>query len=87
MDKAVAQALCGYVQKGGAALIALGGNSARAGKIPLAGERFTSERVTKEPAMWTNRLLRSRAWADFQNVQFLDSCNSSQRPARVYPQN
>ena len=73
MDKAVAQALCAYVQKGGAALIVLGGNSARAGKIPLAGERFTSERVTQGAGYVDEQTPALTGVGRFQNVQFLDS--------------
>jgi hypothetical protein len=77
MDKEVAQALCAYVQKGGAALIALGGNSARAGKIPLAGERFTNEHMTGEAtqgAGYVDEQTPALAGVGrFQNVQFLDS--------------
>jgi hypothetical protein len=73
MDKDVAQALCAYVQKGGAALIALGGNSARAGKIPLAGERFTSEHVTQGVGYVDEQTPALAGVGRFQNVQFLGS--------------
>lgn len=73
MDKDVAQALCRYVQKGGAALIALGGNTARAEKIPLAGERFTSERVTQGAGYVDEQTPALAGVGRFQNVQFLDS--------------
>ena len=73
MDKGVAQALCAYVQKGGAALIALGGNSARAGKIPLAGERFTSEHVTQGAGYVDEQTPALAGVGRFQNVQFLQS--------------
>src|SRR5690348_4862557 len=73
MDKDVAQALCAYVQKGGAALIALGGNSARAGKIPLAGERFTSEHVTQGAGYVDEQTPALAGVGRFQNVQFLES--------------
>ncbi len=73
MDKEIADALCAYVQKGGAALIALGGNSARAGKIPLAGERFTSGRVTQGAGYVDEQTPALAGVGRFQNVQFLDS--------------
>jgi hypothetical protein len=73
MDKDVAQALCAYVQKGGAALIALGGNSARAGKIPLAGERFTSEHATQGAGYVDEQTPALAGVGRFQNVQFLES--------------
>jgi hypothetical protein len=73
MDKEIAQALCSYVQKGGAALIALGGNSARAGKIPLAGERFTSEHMTQGAGYVDEQTPALAGVGRFQNVQFLDS--------------
>jgi len=73
MDKDVAQALCAYVQKGGAALIALGGNSARAGRIPLGGERFTSEHVTQGAGYVDEQTPALAGVGRFQNVQFLES--------------
>jgi hypothetical protein len=73
MDKEIADALCGYVQKGGAALIALGGNSARTGKIPLAGERFTTERLTQGAGYVDEQTPALAGVGRFQNVQFLDS--------------
>jgi hypothetical protein len=77
MDKEVARALCGYVQKGGAALIALGGNSARAGKIPLAGERFTSQHVTQGAGYVDEQTPALAGVGRFENVQFLDSVQFS----------
>jgi len=73
MDKDVAQALCAYVQKGGAALIALGGTSTRTGKIPLAGERFTSEHVTQGAGYVDEQTPALAGVGRFQNVQFLES--------------
>jgi hypothetical protein len=73
MDKDIAQALCAYVQKGGAALIALGGNSARAGKIPLAGERFTSQHVAQGAGYVDEQTPALAGVGRFQNVQFLDN--------------
>src|SRR5207237_632555 len=73
MDSRIAQALCGYVSKGGAVLIAMGGNSTRTGKIPLAGERFTSIRVTQGAGYVDDQTPALAGVGRFQNVQFLDS--------------
>ena len=84
IDKDIAQALCAYVQKGGAALIALGANSIRTGKIPLAGERFTSEHVTQGAGYVDEQTPALAGVNRFQNVQFLDSVQfQPQAGARV----
>jgi hypothetical protein len=70
MDSAVADALCSYVQKGGAVLIALGPMSARSGVIPLSKEHFSEQQQQQgsgyidsgHPTLATGR--------EFENVQF-----------------
>jgi hypothetical protein len=84
LDPGLTDALCSYVQKGGAVFIALGPNTARSGKIPLSKERFSEERG-RQTAGYVDRGHPALASAgQFENVQFSESASFSPKAdARV----
>ena len=66
----LADEICSYVQHGGAVLIALGPNTARAGRIPLSSDRF-SEIGQTQGAGFVDEQSRALSFAGpFANVQF-----------------
>jgi hypothetical protein len=73
LDKAVADALCSYIGKGGAVLIAIGPGTALTGTIPLSKESFTEQRE-RQPAGYVDRGHPTlSASGEFENVQFSET--------------
>lgn len=70
---ALADALCTYVQRGGAVLIALGPNAAEAGRIPLSSDRFSESRITQGVGTIDDGSPALASVGRLMNVQFYDS--------------
>lgn len=70
---ALADALCSYVQHGGAVLIALGPNTAREGRIPLSSDRFSEMRVIQPAGTVDDASPALASVGHFANVQFLEA--------------
>jgi hypothetical protein len=81
LNSRVAQALCSYVQKGGAALIAIGPSDARAAKAPLSGDPITSEHLVQGAGYVDDQSLALANGGQFQNVQFFQSVHVSVKPS------
>jgi len=77
MDSAAAQALCSYISHGGAALIALGRDSSRLGKTPLAGDRLGGQREAQGAAKFDPADPALRGAGQFENVQFFQAVEIS----------
>jgi Aerotolerance regulator N-terminal/von Willebrand factor type A domain len=73
LDEKTAQSLCGYVQHGGAALITLGTNTARAGRIPLSSEHLTEAREVQGSGFVDDQDPALFGAGRFENVQFFRS--------------
>ncbi len=84
LDQTLADALCSYIGKGGAVLIAVGPNTARTGNIPLSKESFTEQRE-RQPAGYVDRGHPALSSAgEFENVQFSETARFLAKPdARV----
>ncbi|MBV8068349.1 MAG: BatA and WFA domain-containing protein [Acidobacteriaceae bacterium] len=81
---ALADALCSYVQRGGAVLIALGPNNAQAGRIPLSSDHFSQFRLTQGAGTVDDNSPALASVGHFANVQFFDSGQLTLKaPARV----
>ncbi len=78
LDQNVARALCGYVSRGGAVLIALGPNTALAGRVPLSGDRVSDLRETQGAGYIDGQDPALLGAGRFENVQFLEA-------ARIVP--
>jgi hypothetical protein len=81
LDTGVARALCGYVQKGGAVLVALGPSSARFGKVPLSSDRLSSELIAQGAGYVDEQSPALAGTGKFQNVQFFQSVLISPKPS------
>jgi len=83
LDPKLADAICGYVEKGGAVLIALGPNTGRTGTIPLSKEQFSEQRQ-HQSAGYVDRESPAMAAGQFENVQFFETASFVAKPgARV----
>jgi hypothetical protein len=69
----IAQALCGYVSRGGAVLVALGPNNLQYGKVPLAGDRISDVRETQGAGFVDSQTPALAGGGRFENVQFLET--------------
>lgn len=67
----IAQALCAYVTRGGAVLVALGPNNTAFGKVPLASERISEVRETQGAGFVDSQNVALAGGGRFENVQFL----------------
>ena len=67
----IAQALCGYVSRGGAVFIALGPNNAQAGRVPLSSDRISEVRETQGSGFVDGESAALAGAGRFENVQFL----------------
>ncbi|HLH02160.1 MAG TPA: BatA and WFA domain-containing protein [Bryobacteraceae bacterium] len=84
LDPALSDALCGYVQKGGAVFIALGPNTARSGIIPLSKEQFSEQREKQAAGYVDNSHPALTNAGRFENVQFSETASFAPKPdARV----
>lgn len=70
---ALADALCSYVQHGGAVLVALGPNAAEAGRIPLSSDRFSESRLTQGVGTVDDGSPALASVGKLVNVQFYDT--------------
>jgi hypothetical protein len=73
LDEKTALSLCGYVQHGGAALITLGTNTARAGRIPLSSQHLTEARDIQGSGFVDDQDPALFGAGRFENVQFFRS--------------
>lgn len=78
LDERLAKALCAYVSRGGAALIALGPNTAREGRVPLSSDRVAEVRETQGAGFIDSQHPALVGAGRFENVQFSET-------ARVAP--
>jgi hypothetical protein len=84
MDSALSDALCRYVEKGGAVFIALGPNTARTGKIPLSKEQFSEQRQPQVIGYIDRGHPALAAAGQLENVQFSETASFAPKPdARV----
>ncbi|MBV9296360.1 MAG: BatA domain-containing protein [Acidobacteriaceae bacterium] len=84
LDSATARALCAYVSKGGAVVIALGPKSMRSGRVPLSGDRFTAMYETQAAGFADNQDPALAGAGQLENVQFPEAVRLSVKPgARV----
>ncbi len=84
LDSATARALCAYVSKGGAVLIALGPKSERTGRVPLSSDRFTAMYETQGAGFVDNQNAALAGVGRLENVQFSEAVRLSVKPgARV----
>ena len=80
LDPKLSDALCAYVEKGGAALISLGSNTSRIGTIPLSKEQFSEQRG-KQAAGYVDGASPALAAAGrFENVQFSQTASFLPKP-------
>jgi hypothetical protein len=70
LGEQLAQALCGYVQKGGAALIVLGPATGRVGRVPLSNDRFSNDRQAQGAGFVDGEDPALAGAGRFENVQF-----------------
>lgn len=84
MDSSTAQAICNYVSRGGAAMIALGRNTSRLAKAPLSSERLSGELEPQGAAKFDAGDPALRGAGQFENVQFFQAARLLPKPtARV----
>lgn len=69
----LAQALCGYVSRGGAAFIALGPNTLQDGRIPLSSDRASEVRETQGAGFIDLQHAALAGAGRFENVQFSET--------------
>ncbi len=68
----IAQALCGYVSRGGAVFVALGPNNAQAGRAPLGSDHLVADVSKTQGAGFVDSQNAALAGAGrFENVQFV----------------
>jgi Aerotolerance regulator N-terminal/von Willebrand factor type A domain len=70
-----------YLTKGGAALILLGPDSARLGKVTLTGDSVSSDRTTQGAGYVDEQSAALAGAGKFQNVQFFQSLRLMPKPA------
>ena len=70
LDVATARALCDYISKGGAVLLAAGSTTARTGHVPLSGEAASFVNQAESAGDIDRGDAALAGVADFKNVQF-----------------
>jgi Aerotolerance regulator N-terminal len=70
LGQKLAQALCSYISRGGAALIAIGPNTLREGRIPLSSNRVSQVHVTQGAGFVDSQHAAVAGAGRFENVQF-----------------
>ncbi len=73
LEQKVAQALCGYVSRGGAALVLVGPDTARAGRVPLSSDHASETRSTQGAGVVDTQHPALVGTGRFENVQFSDA--------------
>jgi hypothetical protein len=81
LDPNASRALCGYLHRGGAALIALGPKSGNAGRVPLSGDLFSEERQVQGAGFVDKQHPALAGSGDFENVQFFASTRIQPKPS------
>jgi len=76
----LARALCSYVSRGGAILIALGPNTVQNGRVPLSSDRLADNRETQGAGFVDAQDAALSGAGRFENVQFLDTARISAKP-------
>jgi hypothetical protein len=74
----LAQALCGYISRGGAALIVAGPTTTRSGRVPLSSDHLSDARQTQGAGYVDSQHPALLGTGRFENVQFSGA-------ARVFP--
>lgn len=84
LDSVTAQAICNYISRGGAALIALGRNSSRLAKTPLSGDRLDGQLQAQGAGRFDASDPALRGSGQLENVQFFQAPRLIPKPtARV----
>ena len=77
----VARALCTWLMRGGAVMIALGANSVDNGRVPLSGDRLSDDRSTQGIGTMDDQDPALSGAGHFENVQFLRAERVSAKPS------
>ncbi len=80
VDSGIAQKLCGYLGRGGAAFIAIGRNTDRAGKVPLYGSRIVGEHDAERAVAFAQDEPVLRGLTQMENVQFFENGTVAVKP-------
>ena len=73
-DTKIAQAICAYISRGGAALVALGPSNTEAGRVPLASDHIAADDRQAQGAGFVDSQNSALAGGGrFENVQFLQT--------------
>jgi len=84
LDKSLAQSLCNYISHGGAALIAVGPNTVRAGRVPLSGDHIGGTHQIQGVGFVDAQHPAVVGTGRFENVQFSEAAWLTPKPdARV----
>jgi hypothetical protein len=80
MDAGIAQSLTNYVREGGSLFVALGPSSARFGKVPVAGDQISGDRITQGAGYVDEQNAALAGAGSFQNVQFFQTVRLTPKP-------
>jgi hypothetical protein len=84
LDMKTAQALCGYLSRGGAVLVAVGPTTIRAGRVPLSMDRVSDLRETQGAGFIDTQDRVLLGASRFENVQFVEAGRITPKPnARI----
>ena len=81
LNSNLAQALCAYLSKGGAVLVALGPNSGRFGKVPLSSDRITRVEGSQGAGYVDDQSAVLNGAGRFANVQFFQTVRLTPKQA------
>ncbi len=73
LDRSLAQALCGYVSRGGAVLIAIGPNTIASGRVPLSSDRISGTHQLQGAGFVDQQHPAVIGAGHFENVQFSEA--------------
>lgn len=73
LDSKLAQALCGYVSRGGAVLLAAGPRTAREGRVPLSSDRVSEAKIAEGAGFIDTQHPAMAGAGRFENVQFSET--------------
>jgi Aerotolerance regulator N-terminal/von Willebrand factor type A domain len=84
LDRSIAQALCGYVSRGGAVLVAIGPNTIAAGRVPLSSDHISGTHQIQGAGFVDEQHPAVVGTGHFENVQFSQAAWITPKPtARV----
>lgn len=84
LDRNIAQALCGYVSRGGAVLVAIGENTIAAGRVPLSSDHISGAHQVQGAGFVDEQHPAVVGTGHFENVQFSEAAWITPKPtARV----